>query len=65
MSRTPFDIRILELCKELLSCKSNEGQIELAREMRILVHERIEELRGNLIILPMLDELPATGKRRA
>lgn len=65
MSRTPFDARIAELCAELLSCESTEGQIELAREMRTLVHERFEELRGNLIILPMLDELAAGRKRIA
>ena len=65
MQRTHFETRILELCEELMSCESEEGQIELARKMRILVHQRIEELRGNLIILPMLDELSAGRKRIA
>ena len=65
MRTTPFETRILELCEELISCDTDEGQIELAREMRVLLHERLEEIRGNLIVLPMLDELATVRKRIA
>lgn len=64
MQDTPFHTRILELCEELLACESEQRQVELAREMRTLVHERVEQIRGHLIILPMLDE-SADPKRPA
>lgn len=57
MRTTPFEARILELCEELRACESVERQIELAREMRILIHERTEKLRGNLIPFPVIDAI--------
>jgi len=46
-----FEEHILKLCKEAVTCKSEAEAIELALQTQALMHERIEELRGNLITL--------------
>lgn len=63
MQRTPFENRIKELCEEFLDCESDERQIELARKIRILIHDHVQELRGTLIPFPIVEAL--IEKRRA
>jgi hypothetical protein len=47
-----FEEQIIQLCEEVIACKSEEQAIELTRRIRSLMHTRIEELRGKLITLP-------------
>jgi hypothetical protein len=52
MTTSSFESRVKDLCKKLLACQTELEAIELNRELRILIHERIEQIRGNLIPFP-------------
>ena len=43
-----FEQEIRRLCEEAVSCKSEAGAAELAKQAQVLIHARIEQLRGNL-----------------
>jgi hypothetical protein len=47
-----FEQQINCLCEKAVACKSEEEAVEIARQMQALMHNRIEELRSNLITLP-------------
>lgn len=47
-----FDQEIIRLCEEAVACKSEAGAAELARQAQVMMHARIEELRGNLAAPP-------------
>lgn len=43
-----FEQEIRRLCEEAVSCTSEAGAAELAKQAQVLIHARIEQLRGNL-----------------
>jgi hypothetical protein len=49
MYRVPmnFEEQIRELCQRVVACESEEEAAELSRQMRALLHRKIEELRGD------------------
>jgi len=57
----PFEARIRELSDLLASCDDDAQALELAQELRGVLHERIEQLREKLAGLPLMISRP---KRR-
>lgn len=47
-----FQKPIQELCQEIIACQSEEEAVKLTRRLKILLHDRIEELRGTVPLLP-------------
>jgi hypothetical protein len=49
MYRVPMDFeeQIRELCQRVVACESEEEAAELSRQMKALLHGKIEELRGD------------------
>ena len=47
-----FEQQINRLSQQDVACKSEEEAVDIARQMQELMHNRIEELRSNLITLP-------------
>ena len=47
-----FEDQINKLAGEAVACTSEEQAVVLARRMQVLMHERIEALRENLITVP-------------
>ena len=50
MSVTSFENRVIELCSLTVSAEDDEEVRQLAEELRQILHERIEELRGRLML---------------
>ena len=46
--------RIKKLCEKIPTCESEAEVIEIARELRALIHQHCEELRGLLPVVPPL-----------
>lgn len=44
-----FEKEVKELCKQIVACGTEQEAIELARNLRVLLHERVEHLRGNVL----------------
>ena len=42
-----FEEQIRELCQRVVACESDEEATELSRQMKALLHGKIEELRGD------------------
>jgi len=42
-----FEDRIMKLCALAVTCQTEEEAVAIARELRILLHEQIESLRGD------------------
>jgi hypothetical protein len=59
-STLPFDVRVRELCQQLIECKTQSEAAELAHQLQTLIHERIEELRGYLATLVIAGVLGET-----
>jgi hypothetical protein len=57
----PFDARIRELCNQLADCRDDAVSLSLAQELQIVLHERIEQLRGEVQACHCS---PDTAKRR-
>ena len=53
-----FEQQIEELRQRIAISQSDEEAAQLARQMRILLHGRIEELRGNVNRLSLLTAEP-------
>jgi hypothetical protein len=51
----PFDARIRQLCTRLAECKDDVLSLKLAQELQVLLHERIEQIRGEVTGLPLLN----------
>jgi hypothetical protein len=51
----PFDARIRQLCMRLAECKDDAVALKLAQELHVLLHERIEQMRGDVTGLPLLN----------
>jgi hypothetical protein len=49
-----FEERVRELCKQVATCNSEIEAIGLVRQLQSLMHERVQELRGNLLTMPSL-----------
>jgi hypothetical protein len=49
-----FEERVRQLCEQAAAAGSETEAIELARQAQSLIHDRIEELRGNLLTMPSL-----------
>ena len=49
MYRIPmnFEEQIREVCQRFVACESDEEAAELSRQMKALLHGKIEELRGD------------------
>jgi hypothetical protein len=58
-----FEECIRELCEQAAACASETGAVELARQLRSLMHERVEELRGNLLTMPLFGPTSKVAKR--
>jgi hypothetical protein len=52
----PFEARIRELSEELANCTDTERALKIAEELQVLIHERIEQLRGNVSGLPLFTD---------
>jgi hypothetical protein len=48
-----FAERVQQLCKDVIACDTEAEAMERTRQLQMLMHERIELLRGNLAHLPM------------
>ena len=48
-----FEERVRLLCDRVATSDSESEAIELARQLQSLMHERVEELRGNLLTMPL------------
>jgi hypothetical protein len=46
-----FEQQILKLSEEAVTCGSDEEAIQLTQRLQVLMHSRVEEVRGNLITL--------------
>jgi len=57
----PFDTRIWELCWELENCYDDTRTIVILTELQELIHERVEQIRGEA---DGLDLIHPTGARR-
>lgn len=44
------DTQIRELCEQLSVCKDDAQSVILVEQLRILIHEHIEALRGKLVV---------------
>ena len=55
-----FEERIRQLCKQVVACKTEAEAEELAQQLKALLHDRIEQLRGNLgnllMVINLLDD---------
>jgi hypothetical protein len=49
-----FEERVRHLCNQVATSGSETEAIQLARQLQSLMHERVEELRGNLLTMPLL-----------
>ena len=47
--------RIRELCEHIIACQDDTEAITLAQELRVALHQRIEELRTQVVALPKSD----------
>jgi hypothetical protein len=56
-----FEERIKTLCEEAIACKCEEDAVAVARQIQLLMHSRIEELRANINHLQLLGDV-ATAK---
>jgi hypothetical protein len=54
MSFMTFEERVRQLCDHVATSGSETEAIELARQLQSLMHERVEEVRGNLLTMPLL-----------
>jgi hypothetical protein len=46
-----FDEQVKELCAKVIACQTEHQAVELLKELRLLLHERIEELRSRVLPL--------------
>jgi hypothetical protein len=46
-----FESRVRELCQQLIDCKTEDEVVELSRQLRELIHERVEQIRNHVILL--------------
>ena len=51
-----FEQQIHKLCEEAIACRCEDDAIAVTRRIQMLMHARIEELRGNLSNLPLLGD---------
>jgi hypothetical protein len=49
-----FQESVRELCEHAAACNSDIEAIGLVRQLQSMMHERVEELRGNLLTMPSL-----------
>ena len=49
-----FEERVQDLCKQVTACETDTEAVELVRQLQLVLHERIEHLRGNLRTLPLV-----------
>jgi hypothetical protein len=57
-----FEERVRVLCEQAASSDSETEEIELARQVQSLMHQRVEELRGNLLVMPLLGSTSRDAK---
>jgi hypothetical protein len=57
-----FEERVRALCERAASSDSETEAIELARQVQSLMHQRVEELRGNLLVMPLLGSTSRDAK---
>ena len=51
-----FEKRVQKLCDRILACQTErELTITLTPQLRTPLHDRIEELRGTVLVLPLVD----------
>jgi len=43
----PFEERVQQMCKQIVACKTEEEAVELVQQLKALLHDRIEHLKGN------------------
>lgn len=58
-----FEERVRDLCERVARSTSETEAIELARQLQILMHDRVEELRGKLLTMPFSGTLQELRKR--
>jgi hypothetical protein len=57
-----FEEEIRRLCREAISCTSDEEATAIARRIQALIHERMDEFRGNLKALMLFEKDRGKGK---
>ena len=57
-----FEERVRVLCEQAANSDSETEEIELARQVQSLMHQRVEELRGNLLVMPLLGSTSRDAK---
>ena len=50
-----FEVRIKELCQQIVNRQSEPEAVELSRQLQILMHKRVEDLRENVLAVPVLN----------
>jgi len=50
-----FERKIRNLCEQIIACNDETEAVVLIRQLQIILHERIEQVRGKLIVLPESD----------
>jgi hypothetical protein len=58
-----FEERVRDLCERVARSTSETEAIELARQLQILMHDRVEELRGKLLTMSFSGTLQELRKR--
>jgi hypothetical protein len=51
LATSTFEIRVRELCQQLIDCKTESEVVELSRQLRELIHERVEQIRHHVVLL--------------
>lgn len=46
-----FEYRVKKLCERIFACQTEDDAIVLTRELKTLLHDRIEEIRGGVVVL--------------
>jgi len=53
-----FEDQMTKLRERIVACESHEEVMELARELRELIHQRLEEVQGRLNRRPAVSPIP-------
>jgi hypothetical protein len=61
---TSFENRVIQLCSRAVSAEDDEEVRRLAEELRLILHERIEQLRSRLVLTSIASVLPSDPPER-
>jgi hypothetical protein len=64
MSEISFENRVIELRSRAVSAEDDEEVRRLAEELRRILHERIEQLRSNLVLTALASALASDRSKK-